>query len=122
LAAAARSLADRCAVPVSVTAPAQRFAPLVEVAAYFVIAEALTNIDKHACASRAEVGVAREQDALTITVDDDGDGGATFDAGRGLLGLRDRVEALGGTLVLESNPGQGTHLRVTLRTGDQDPR
>jgi signal transduction histidine kinase len=122
LAAAARSLADRCAVPVSVTAPAQRFAPLVEVAAYFVIAEALTNIDKHACASRAEVGVAREQDALTITVDDDGDGGATFDAGRGLLGLRDRVEALGGTLVLESKPGQGTHLRVTLRAGYQDPR
>jgi signal transduction histidine kinase len=113
LRAAARSLADRCAVPVSVTAPAERFAPLVEVAAYFVIAEALTNIDKHASASRADVGVAREQDALTITVDDDGVGGATFDAGRG---------ALGGTLVLESSRGQGTHLRVTLRVGDQDPR
>ena len=121
LRAAARSLADRCAVPVSVTAPAERFAPLVEVAAYFVIAEALTNIDKHASASRADVGVAREQDALTITVDDDGVGGATFDAGRGLLGCA-TGRALGGTLVLESSRGQGTHLRVTLRVGDQDPR
>ena len=61
--------------------------------------------------------MAREQDTLTITVDDDGVGGATFDVGRGLLGLRDRVEALGGTLVLDSSRGRGTHLRVILRVG-----
>ena len=109
-------------MPVTVTAPEERFAPLVEVAAYFVIAEALTNIDKHASASQADVRVARDQDLVTITVDDDGVGGASFDAGRGLLGLRDRVEALGGTLVLDSRPGQGTHLVATLPTGDQDPR
>jgi signal transduction histidine kinase len=122
LRAAARSVADRCAVPVTVTASEERFAPLVEVAAYFVIAEALTNIDKHASASRADVRVSREQDVVTVTVDDDGVGGATFAAARGLLGLRDRVEALGGTLVLDSNPGQGTHLRATLPAGDQNPR
>jgi len=124
---AARSLADRSAVAVAVTAPEERFAPPVELAAYFVIAEALTNIDKHASASRAAVRVARDrdQDAVTITIDDDGVGGASFDAGHGLLGLRDRVEALGGTLVLDSPPGQGTHLRATLRAAsqsDQDPR
>jgi len=118
---AARSLADRSAVAVAVTAPEERFAPPVELAAYFVIAEALTNIDKHASASRAAVRVARDrdQDAVTITIDDDGVGGASFDAGHGLLGLRDRVEALGGTLVLDSPPGQGTHLRATLRAASQ---
>jgi len=92
------------------------------VAAYFVVAEALANIDKHASASRADVCVARDQDVVTITVDDDGVGGASFHADRGLVGLRDRVEALGGILVMDSRPGKGTHLRASLPAGDQDPR
>jgi len=122
LRAAVRSLADRSTVPVTVTAPEERVAPPVEVAAYFVVAEALANIDKHASASRADVCVARDQDVVTITVDDDGVGGASFHADRGLVGLRDRVEALGGILVMDSRPGKGTHLRASLPAGDQDPR
>jgi signal transduction histidine kinase len=113
LRAAVGSLADRCHVPVAVTAPESRYPPTVEAAAYFIAAEALTNIDKHAEASRAELRVREVRNSLVIDVNDDGRGGAAF-TGTGLIGIKDRVEALGGGLVMDSRPGRGTHLHATL--------
>jgi GAF domain-containing protein len=114
LQAACESLADRCPVPVALSAADTRYPPLVEAAAYFVVAEALTNIGKHSHASAAEVRFDMHDSFLVVEVTDDGAGGATFD-GSGLVGLRDRVEALGGTLSLSSPPGRGTNLRAMLR-------
>jgi signal transduction histidine kinase len=113
LRAAARSVADRCSVPVEVTVPERRYPPVVEAALYFLIAEALTNVDKHAHASHATVRVREDGERLVVEIDDDGVGGASF-VGSGLVGLRDRVEALGGTLTVDSQPGRGTHLRATV--------
>ena len=88
----------------------------VEVSAYYVVAEALTNAAKHAGASTVTVTV--EADAanalLSVAVRDDGVGGATFTQGTGLVGLKDRVEALGGRIFLQSPRGGGTSLRVDL--------
>jgi signal transduction histidine kinase len=86
----------------------------VELALYFVCSEALTNASKHARASRAAIRVSFERRAVLLAVDDDGVGGASSDAGSGLAGLVDRVEALGGTLRIISAEGRGTHLRVEL--------
>jgi signal transduction histidine kinase len=115
LQAAINSVADRCSVPVSVSVsvPDERHSPLIEAAAYFVAAEALTNVDKHAHASKADVRVSVADRRLILEVHDDGSGGATF-SGSGLVGLRDRVEALGGVFALESSPGQGTQLCASL--------
>jgi signal transduction histidine kinase len=113
LQAAINSLADRCSVPVTVSVPDERHPPLVEAAVYFVAAEALTNIDKHAGASKAEVRLSAVDQRLILEVRDDGAGGAAF-SGSGLVGLRDRVEALGGVLALESQPGQGTLVCASL--------
>jgi signal transduction histidine kinase len=113
LRAAARSVADRCSVPVEVTVPERRYPPVVEAAVYFLIAEALTNVDKHAHASHATVRVREDGERLVVEVDDDGVGGASF-GGSGLVGLRDRVEALGGTLTVDSRAGHGTHLHATV--------
>jgi signal transduction histidine kinase len=85
-----------------------------ESVAYFVVAEALTNVAKHAQATRARVTVAGDADLLVIEVSDDGVGGADPRGGSGLTGLRDRVEALDGRLRLTSAGGAGTTLRVTL--------
>ena len=93
--------------------PDQRLPTELEVTAYFVIAEALTNVVKHAGATRARVTVAAPADALTIEVVDDGRGGAD-QRGSGLTGLADRVDAMNGTLLLVSPPGQGTTVRVSL--------
>ena len=114
LRSAARALADRSALPVEVDVPDQRWPADLEAAAYFVIAEALTNVAKHARAASARVSAFEGGGALTIEVSDDGVGGADGGGGSGLLGLRDRVEALGGRLSIESPPGQGTRLRATL--------
>jgi signal transduction histidine kinase len=113
LQAAINSVADRCSVPVSVSVPDERHSPLIEAAAYFVAAEALTNVDKHAHASMADVRVSVADKHLILKVHDDGSGGATF-SGSGLVGLRDRVEALGGVFALESPAGQGTKLCASL--------
>jgi signal transduction histidine kinase len=86
----------------------------VEVSAYYVVAEALTNVAKHACASAVSVEVEVAGDVLRVAVRDDGAGGAGFTGGSGLAGLRDRVEALGGRIVLHSPRGAGTSLRVEL--------
>jgi len=110
LAAALDSLAARSPVPVTVTATRDRFAPEVETDAYFVACEALANVAKHARATHATVTARRDNGVLLIEIEDDGAGGARLDAGSGLRGLADRVEARGGHLRLDSPAGQGTRV------------
>jgi signal transduction histidine kinase len=117
--AAVDALAQRSTCPVEVDVPDAHYPPHIEAAAYFVIAEALTNVAKHAQASRASVRVAACDGGLAIDVEDDGTGGADFRGG-GLLGLKDRVEAVAGGLQLDSPPGQGTHLHATLPLSKRD--
>jgi signal transduction histidine kinase len=98
-----------------------RLPSVVEATAYFVVAEALTNVAKHARAVRAEVGVHVEDGILSITVRDDGIGGARPD-GTGLVGLRDRLEALNGRLAIDSPMGHGTLLAAEIPLpGDPAP-
>ena len=111
LGAALESLAARAPVPVEVRGvPDEPISSQVEAAAYFVTAEALTNVAKYAHASEASVQVSVDDGRLRLEVHDDGVGGADLDAGTGLRGLRDRVEALDGRLDLDSPPGLGTTL------------
>jgi signal transduction histidine kinase len=84
------------------------------VTAYYVAAEALTNVAKHARASRVQVEVGTDDGRVRLGVRDDGVGGADPARGSGLVGLKDRVEATGGTLRVQSHPGQGTSLLVEL--------
>jgi signal transduction histidine kinase len=86
----------------------------VEVAAYYVVSEAFTNAAKHAHASIAQVAVHASDDSLHVSVQDDGVGGATPRPGSGLIGLTDRIQALGGTLLVTSPRGEGTELLVDL--------
>jgi signal transduction histidine kinase len=120
LVAAVVALAARLPLPVTIESPngaSARMDQQVEAAAYFGIAEALTNVLKHAGARRAWVRLAHADDRLTVEIGDDGRG---FDTAatrqRGLSGLRDRVEALDGTLVLASRPAGPTTIRMTLPT------
>lgn len=118
LAAALESLAERSAVPVTVTVTAEGRLPApVEAAAYFVVAEALANVVKHAGASAAEVSIGRQGSLLQVEVGDDGIGGAAARPGSGLEGLADRVAALDGRIEVESHDGGGTWLRVELPCG-----
>ncbi len=114
LAPALRELAGRASLPVKVEATADRFPGALEAAAYFVASEGLTNVVKHAHASRVVVCAARDDGSLVISIADDGVGGAAPARGSGLAGLADRVNAQGGTLRLESAPGRGTTLTVEL--------
>jgi signal transduction histidine kinase len=107
---AVRRLASQAPVPVSVDVAAAPSSPEVQAAAYFVCAEALTNIAKYARATRASVSIEERDGALHIAVHDDGVGGADPQSGSGLAGLRDRVAALGGSFDLTSEPGGGTRL------------
>jgi signal transduction histidine kinase len=92
----------------------RRLPDAVEVAAYYVVAESLTNADKHAEASEVIVGANTDDVNLHLSIRDDGIGGADTRKGSGLIGLKDRVEALGGDLQIVSNPGSGTSLDVTI--------
>jgi signal transduction histidine kinase len=92
----------------------RRFPAGVEATAYFVISEALTNVVKHAEAQRAEVSAKVEEGVLRVEIRDDGKGGAAPRGGSGLVGLRDRVVALAGSLQVVSPPGGGTRVVVTL--------
>ena len=113
------ALARRSAVPVVLDVRTTgRLRQPVEVAAYYVVSEALTNATKYAQASSFAVDVAAGDDVLRVRVRDDGVGGARFTRGSGLSGLRDRVEALGGRMALQSEPGQGTLLAVELPLSD----
>ena len=118
LAAALEELADRAALPTHVEVSIdERPGPAVEAAAYFVASEALTNAIKHSHAHEVRIAASRARDRLMIEVTDDGIGGASLLGGSGIRGLMDRVEALGGTLVVSSPPGRGTSLRAELPCG-----
>jgi signal transduction histidine kinase len=115
LQAAVVALARRAPIPVAVQGQVSgRLPGAVELAAYFVASEALTNVAKHASASEATVLLEREATLVRVTVADDGVGGARLTAGSGLAGLRDRLDALDGTLEIESPPGRGTTIRAEL--------
>jgi signal transduction histidine kinase len=110
-----KALARRSTVPVSLdVTTGTRLPEPIEVAAYFVVSEALANAAKHAQASRIDVSLGRRNGNLLLLIRDDGVGGADPTRGSGLVGLGDRVEALGGTIEIESAPGGGTSLVVTL--------
>ena len=112
---ALKALARRSPVPVRLDVSLDgRLPSLVELAAYYTVAEALTNTAKHASATVVDVKVARGEAMLSLDVRDDGRGGATLGSGSGLVGLTDRAEALGGHLTLHSPPGAGTSLQVLL--------
>jgi len=114
---AVRELAGRSPVPVAVAVPAARFPPAVEAAAYFVCAESLTNVAKRAAASQVHVSIAPEHGRLIVVIADDGIGGADPSRSSGLRGLADRVEALGGSLAVDSPPGGGTRVTANLPCG-----
>jgi signal transduction histidine kinase len=119
---ALQALARRSAVPVRLDIPVQgRLPEPVETAAYYVVAEALTNAAKHAHATATDVQVTIGEGVLRVSVRDNGRGGADFGHGSGLIGLRDRAEALGGRLWLHSPPGEGTTLQVQLPVGQARP-
>jgi signal transduction histidine kinase len=113
LAAALSGLARRAAVPVELAVCQERLPARVEATAYFVAAEALANVVKHAHASRVSIEVARANGEVAIEVSDDGSGGAD-PGGPGLRGLRDRVEALDGRLRVESPAGGGSRVRAAI--------
>lgn len=124
LAAAVEALGQRAAIPVAVDAQVtERLSPVVETAAYFVVAESLTNVAKHAPAAAAQVTLAERDGTLIVEIADDGPGGAresdrAAGAGAtGLAGLRRRVEALDGTLRVTSPDGVGTAVRAELPCG-----
>jgi signal transduction histidine kinase len=112
---ALKTLARRSTVPVSVDVAIDlRLPDSAEVAAYYVVAEALTNAAKHARASEAEVSAHADDKCLYLSIRDNGIGGADSRGGSGLIGLMDRVEALGGRMRVVSPPGNGTSLDVTI--------
>jgi signal transduction histidine kinase len=105
------TIADTSSTPVTVVgAPSGRIDPTVEATAYYVVAEAVANAQRHAGATFVRVRLAPVRSYLSVEVVDDGRGGATFRVGSGLEGLRDRVEALGGEFRLDSPPGGGTRI------------
>ena len=117
LADAVGRLAERAPVPVELDVPEERLPQSLETAFYFTVAEALTNIAKYASATRACVTVAVQDGLATAQISDDGCGGATATGGSGLRGLADRLEAIGGSLELESPPGGGTVVRACVPLG-----
>jgi len=112
---ALRTLARRSAIPVTLEVRARgRFPERVEVTAYYVISEALANAAKHAEASAVHIEVGAADEVIRLAIRDDGVGGADPARGSGLVGLNDRVEAIGGTLSMRSHHGEGTTLSVEL--------
>jgi signal transduction histidine kinase len=115
---ALKALARRCTVPIELDVRLERRAPEpVEIAAYYLVAEAVTNAAEHAGASVIRIEAEIEGDALRLVVRDDGRGGAGTADGFGLVGLKDRAEALGGTLAVQTAPGAGTTVRAELPLG-----
>jgi signal transduction histidine kinase len=112
---ALKTLARRSAVPVELELPSElRLPEAIEVTAYYVVSEAMTNAAKYARASVVQVAVEVRDQLLRVSVRDDGQGGADPDGGSGLVGIKDRAEAMGGKLSLQSHPGAGTSLQVDL--------
>jgi signal transduction histidine kinase len=114
LRAGVAGLVGRAPIDVRVDVIRERFAAGLEATAYFIVAEALTNVFKHAHASRAHVRVALEPGELVVEVGDDGDGGARMNGSSGLLGLYDRTAAAGGELEIDSPTGEGTTVTARL--------
>ena len=114
LAAAVDSLAERAPIPVRARVTDERMAPEAEVAAYFLVAETVTNAVKHAGATEVTVDAELDRDDLSVTIVDDGRGGADPRRGSGLQGLVDRIGAVGGTLTIDSPPGGGTVLHARI--------
>jgi signal transduction histidine kinase len=115
LAPALTGLARRSAVPVRLDVRIDKRLPeQIELAAYYVVAEALTNAAKHADASSVDVTVVAGGGIARVRVRDDGRGGADVSRGSGLVGLKDRVETLGGRISLASPPGAGTTVQIAL--------
>jgi signal transduction histidine kinase/CHASE3 domain sensor protein len=119
---ALRALARRAGVPVDLSVRVDgRLPERVEVAAYYVVSEALTNAAKHARASVVRVDIGTADDTLRLLVQDDGVGGADPSRGSGLIGLSDRVAAVGGRIEITSPPGGGTSLLVTIPVAQAQP-
>jgi signal transduction histidine kinase len=117
---ALKAVARRCIIPVTLDlALDQRLPDSVEVGAYYIVAEALTNTAKHARASQVTVCAQSKDDNLYLSIRDDGIGGADLGKGSGLIGLKDRIEALGGRMLMMSPAGSGTSLEVTIPLGSQ---
>ena len=115
LAPALKTLARRSPIPVALTADiSSRMDESVEVAAYYVVAEALTNTAKYAEATEVDITAHLTEDSVELTVTDNGRGGADPSTGSGLIGLQDRVAAVGGELTIASPPGGGTTLSVHI--------
>jgi signal transduction histidine kinase len=116
LGAAVEALAERAPLPVEVVSklPDQRLPEQIELAAYFVVSEVLTNVAKHASATKASVALTQRDGRLAVEVSDDGAGGADLGRGSGLRGLADRVAAIDGRLEIDSKPGQGTTVRASV--------
>jgi signal transduction histidine kinase len=115
LGVALEALATRAPIPVAVSGvPDRPLRPAIEAAAYYVTAEALTNVAKYAHASEASVQLTVDRDCLCVQIADDGIGGADLTIGTGLRGLRDRVEALDGQFDVDSPPGAGTTVTIEL--------
>ena len=117
LADAVGRLAERTPLPVAIEVPEERLSPSVEIAFYFTVAEALTNVARYAGATQARVTVTVDDGVATAEVADNGCGGASAAGGSGLRGLADRLEAIGGSLELESPPGGGTVVRACAPLG-----
>jgi signal transduction histidine kinase len=113
------ALAKDLPVPVEITVTGNQLPERVAVAAYFVCAEALTNVAKHAAAAHAAVAVTASEGRVKVEIADDGVGGADPAHGSGLRGLADRVETFGGTLRVESTPGHGTRLAAEIPLGGE---
>ncbi len=111
---AIRGLAERCPIPVSVDVPDRRYPAPAEAAAYFVVAEGLTNIAKYAQAASASVTARDDGTTLEVEVRDDGVGGADPRRGSGLQGLADRVSAIGGEIQVDSPDGSGTVINARI--------
>jgi signal transduction histidine kinase len=122
LTAAIESLAERTPIPVEVHGDETRYRDHVEATAYFVVAEALTNVARYARATHATVTLRGTGAALLVEVRDDGRGGADARAGSGLRGLQDRVAAVGGTLEVESPHGGGTVVRAVIPVTIEAPQ
>jgi signal transduction histidine kinase len=116
LAAAIGALAERSPVPTSIVVPDRRFDPAIEATAYYVVAEALTNVARYAGQTTASVSIAHDGKVLSVEIHDDGPGGAVASRGSGLQGLGDRVAAVGGTFRVNSPPGGGTTITATIPT------
>jgi signal transduction histidine kinase len=120
LRSALETLVARLPVPVTIEAADISAPAEIEATAYYIVAEALTNIAKHAQATEATVSIRDDDGVLRLQITDDGCGGAAPSGGSGLLGLRDRAEAAGGTLHVVSPPGRGTTVTATLPIAEPD--